>query len=168
MNFKGVLILMAGLCLCGRSLADTLPEAFIEASLGSVPAEQQIVLLGEVEQAARSAYGGRYPASMVSYWQLEGRRVWILRARGKFGYIHAGFVVEGGRLVDTEVLSSKEKRGRMISSDRFLQQLAGLGLRKNGTFDRRVDGYSGATVSVNAMKKMVRLALVLDSEAARD
>lgn len=167
MNSKWIHLFLFGLCLCGRSLADTLPEVFVETSLGRVPAEQQLLLQGDADRAVRAAYGGRYPAASIPYWQSDGVRVWVLRARGKFGYIQAGFVVEGGRLVKSEVLSSKEKKGRVIKQERFLRQLAGIGLTGKGTLDRCVDGYSGATISVSAMEKMARLALTLDGLVAR-
>ena len=66
-------------------------------------------------------------------------------------------------MVKSEVLVFRETRGRRICSDRFLKQLKGLFLKKNGKLNRKVDGYSGATYSVNAMRKMARLALYLDS-----
>ncbi|MDH3345684.1 MAG: FMN-binding protein [Kiritimatiellaceae bacterium] len=168
MNSKRFLFLLAWLCLCGWSPADTKSETFIEASLGQLPVKQALKLKGEVAQAVRSVYGGRYPALSIPYWQQAGKRVWILKARGKHGYVHAGFVVEEGRLIKTEVLAFKEQRGKFINTSRFLRQFTGVGLKKNGQLDRRIDGYSGATLSVNSMKKMARLALLLDSLVPAD
>jgi hypothetical protein len=163
MTFKRLFLLLTGLILWGVSSAETAPETFVETSLGTMPAEEKLVLTGEFAEAVRSVLGSRYPASAVSYWRQDGKTVWILQARGKHGPIHAGFMVENGRIIKSEVLSFKEKRGKFIQTPRFLRQFNGAGLKKNNQLDKRVDGYSGATISVNAMKKMARLALYLDS-----
>ena len=99
----------------------------------------------------------------MPYWQHKGVRIWVLQARGKHGPVRAGFVIRQGEITGTKILSSKEKRGTFIKTSRFLRQFAGIGLKKNQDLDRRIDGYSGATRSVNAMRKMARLALGLDS-----
>ena len=163
MNSKTLYALLTGLILAGISRAGVAPETFVNESLGVLPAKQKILLQGEVQDAVRSVYGGRYPAFSIPYWEQDGARVWILKARGKHGYVQAGFVVRDGRLCSASVLSSKEQRGRFIETSRFLKQFDGAGLKESRKIDRRIDGVSGATLSVNAMKKIARLALVLDA-----
>lgn len=163
MTFNRQVLLAAMLGLAGLSSAAESPEQFVETVFGTLPATQKIRLSGEVQEGLREAYGGRYPGFSVSFWQQGGQRVWALRARGKHGFVHAGVATLEGRIVRIQVLSSKEKRGRMIETPRFLDQFAGTGLSEGVKLDRQVDGISGATYSVNAVKKMARVALYLDS-----
>ena len=163
MTSKRLVLFCAVLSLAGLSMAGEAPEQFVEAVLGQLPAEQKIRLSGDLQQGVKEAYGGRYPGFSVSYWQQGNRRVWALKARGKHGFVHAGFVTQEGRIVQVRVLSSKEQRGRMIETPRFLDQFAGVGLKGGAALDKRIDGISGATYSVNAVKKMARVALYLDS-----
>ncbi|MBI9021512.1 MAG: FMN-binding protein [Verrucomicrobia bacterium] len=163
MTSKRLFIFYAVLSLVGLGMAGESPEQFAETVLGVLPVTQTIRLSGGVQKGVQEAYGGRYPGFAVSYWQQSRQRVWALRARGKHGFVHAGLVTQEGRLIQIKILSSKEQRGRMIETPRFLEQFAGAGLGDGATLDQRIDGISGATYSVNAVKKMVRVALYLDS-----
>ena len=156
-------LLAVVLSLAGLSTAGESPKQFAETVFGELPATQTIRLSGDVKEGVQAAYGGRYPGFSISYWQQSTRRVWALRARGKHGFVHAGLVTQAGRLIRIKVLSSKEQRGRIIETPRFLEQFTGAGLKAGGKLDRRIDGISGATYSVNAIKKMAQLALYLDS-----
>jgi hypothetical protein len=166
MTFKQLVLFVALLGCVGGSTAAESPERFVETVFGELPAVQKIRLSGEAKDEVQAVYGGRYPGFFVSYWQQGDQRVWVLRARGKHGFVHAGVVTRNGRVVRIQVLSSKEQRGRMIETPRFLDQFAGAGLKAGAKLDRRVDGISGATYSVNAIKKMAQTALVLDAMIA--
>lgn len=167
MTSKRHVFLVAVLGLIGLSAAAESPERFVEAVFGELPAEQKISLHGDVKEDVTDAYGGRYPGFSVSYWQHNDQRIWALKARGKHGFVHAGLVVQAGRLVNIKVLSSREQRGRMIETPRFLDQFTGVGLDSGRALDRWIDGISGATYSVNAVRKMARAALVLDAFVAK-
>lgn len=151
------------LSLTGIRAAGESPEQFVETLFGAVPAVQKIRLSGTLKERVQDAYGGRYPGFSVSYWQQNDQRIWALRARGKHGFVHAGLVTQDGRIVQIQILSSKEQRGRMIETPRFLDQFIDAGLKNGTKLDQRIDGISGATYSVNAVKKMARVALSLDS-----
>ena len=161
---RRAVLLTAVLSLTGLSAAAESPERFVETVFGELPAVQNIRLSGELKKGVQKAYGGRYPGFSVSFWQKNDRRVWALKASGKHGFVHAGLVVRQGRLVQIKVLSSKEQRGRGIETSRFRDQFTGAGLKGNTELDRRIDGISGATYSVNAIKKMACVALYLDSQ----
>ena len=165
MTFKRIFFGWVWLSISLLSPADVLPVDFIRDTLGAVPPERRLVLEAEEQSVAAAMLGTRRFKSTVSYWQKNGQRIWVLQARGKVNLIDAGLVVEQGRVVKGEVLVFRESRGHQICSDRFLKQLKGLFFKKNGKLNRKVDGYSGATYSVNAVRKMARLALYLDSLA---
>jgi hypothetical protein len=162
MIFKRALLFAAVLSLAGLSTSAESPERFAETVLGELPAAQKIRLSGEVKDGVQEACGGRYSGFYISYWQQDDQRGWALRARGKHGFVHAGVVTRQGRLVQIKVLSSKEQRGRGIETAQFLDQFNGAGLKTGTKLDRRIDGISGATYSVNAVKRMARVALYLD------
>jgi len=161
-------VLAAGLVFTGAVSAFAGAEEFLSAAFGAVPEAQTLVLSAQMQAAAGSIMGGRYSRSSVSFWREEGKTAWILEAHGKTDLIEAGFVIEQGRIIKSEVLEFRESRGGQIRSERFLKQFAGLSLRTDRQLSRRVDGYSGATLSVNAMRNMARLALYLDSVVNED
>jgi len=160
---KPTVRVIAVLILFGLSAAGESPEAFVESVFGEVPALQKIRLSGEIKTGVKEAYGRRYPGFSVSYWQKGGQNIWTLKASGKHGFIHAGLVTRQGRLIRIKILSSKEQWGRSIETFLFLDQFNGAGLKGGSQLDRRIDGISGATYSVNAVKRMARAALYLDT-----
>ena len=89
--------------------------------------------------------------------------MWVLETRGRSNTITVGFVVRDGRIQKTEVLVYRERRGREILARSFLRQFEGVSLTEQHRLDRRIDGITGATISVNTMQNLARLALVLTS-----
>jgi hypothetical protein len=60
------------------------------------------------------------------------------------------------------VLEFRESRGWEIRYPFFTDQYAGTELNDNDGIDRAIDGITGATLSVNAANKVVRVALICD------
>jgi len=72
-----------------------------------------------------------------------------------------GYVVKDQKIQKADVLIFRETRGWEIRYPAFTQQFIGAKLdEKNLT--KNIDGVSGATLSVYAMKATARLALFLD------
>jgi len=165
MSFK--LSIIIGVLIAATALAEAgdPPESFVAAQFTNPPAPALLALTGETAGEVEQILGRPYTQAQVRYWQAEGKTVWILEGRGKSQLITAGFVVEKGRMVKSEVLTYRESRGREILAPRFLQQFSGAGLRDGLELDRRIDSITGATISVNAMKNLARLALFLDARA---
>lgn len=85
----------------------------------------------------------------------------------EIGHTHpitAGFVVEGGRVMIAKVLAYRETRGGEVQRARFLAQFVGRGLDGARALDGPIDGITGATLSVEALSRMARLALYLAGE----
>ncbi len=100
----------------------------------------------------------------LRYWRANGRTAWIFDEIGKAGYAPTtcGFVVKGGAIESASVLIYRESRGDQIGTPSFLQQL--VGAKPSGAgIDKNVDNISGATYSVNLMKRMAQVALALDA-----
>ena len=62
-----------------------------------------------------------------------------------------------------EVLTFRESRGYEIRYPRFTGQFRDMSLNKDFELARHVDNITGATLSVNAVKKMARLVIYLDT-----
>jgi hypothetical protein len=158
------LTLLGLLCLSLSARGDLNPSsAFVPAVFATPPGPKTATLAGETARDVAGILGHPYPRPAITYWRAEGKTVWILEARGKSHLITAGFVVAGGKIEKGEVLAYREDRGREVRSRRFLDQFAGAALGGDRKLDRSIDGITGATISVSALKNMARLALYLDS-----
>ncbi len=102
----------------------------------------------------------------LRYWGLNHRTLWILEEVGKEQPITMGVVIEEGKLLDINVLDYRESRGGEIQHKFFTDQFRGAELvkaKKRWTLSKKVDGITGATLSVRASKKVATLALFLHS-----
>lgn len=157
-------LLWGVLLLAGRAGAEGTTEEFVGSQFdGAPPPMKVITVTGEVSRVCASVTGRPYVRKEIQYWQRDETTVWILATRGKHGVITAGFRVVGGVIQDSRVLDHREMRGRGIESRRFLKQFRGVRLDPKGQLDRRIDGITGATISLNAMKALAALALTLDA-----
>ena len=144
------------------------PEAFIAETFGgAAPAPKVLDLDSGAQAQISTVLGHAYTQTgRLRYWRANGRSAWILDDMGKAGYqlTTAGFVIKGGVVEVAKVLIYRESRGEQVADASFLKQL--MGARLSGVqLDRSVDNISGATLSVQMMQRMARLALKLDSIA---
>jgi hypothetical protein len=141
------------------------PETFLdEAFAGDPPAPDVIWMRGEIRETVKSIMGHPYPALRIRYWRRHGRSAWILEEIGKEQPITVGLVVNAGRVESIQVLVFRESRGWEVRHPFFTDQFRGAALTPGHELDRRVDGITGATLSVRALKKLARLALYLHSQ----
>ena len=101
----------------------------------------------------------------IRYWQRGERTAWILEEIGKEQPITTGFVVDAGKLADVRILIYRESRGWEVRYPAFTDQFRGAALSDHFLLDRRIDGITGATMSVNALIRLARLALLLHRHA---
>lgn len=143
----------------GKSLssADYLHIAFA----GTPPAAQMIWLSGKTREAYTRIMGQAPSQLRQVYWRHQQRSVWILETRGKEQLISAAFTIDNGRIHEARVLAYRESRGWEIQQDFFTRQFSGAALTEETRLDKRIDGITGATLSVRAMKRLARLALYL-------
>lgn len=139
------------------------PEEFLNESFGGEPPEPAVVWLsGERRTAVEKILGHRYPSLRVRYWRAGQRSTWILDEVGKEQPITVGIIVDNGHIERIKVLVFRESRGWEIRHPFFTDQFEAATLGPDGQLDRHIDGISGATLSVRAMKKLARMALYLD------
>ncbi len=139
---------------------DFLAEAFS----GQPPKPAVIWLTGERKKTVNEILGHRYTSLRIRYWLRGDRSAWILEETGKDQPITVGLVINAGRLEKIKVLVFRESRGEEIRHPFFTKQFLGAQIDADRNLDRYIDGISGATLSVRAMKKTARLALYLDTE----
>ena len=117
-------------------------------------------LIGPIEEILGHTPGVR----RVRYWGQGERTAWILEEIGKEKLITTGIVIDNGRVERIKVLVFRESRGWEIRYPFFTDQFTGVTLTEEHKLDRTIDGISGATLSVTAMKKLARLALYFDQQ----
>ena len=141
------------------------PDAFVEQAFsGEAPDARALWLRAELRDAVSDVLG-HAPAPRVRYWRRDGQTVWILDEVGKEKPITAGVVVREGAIDDIRVLVFRESRGWEVKHTFFTRQFEDARLTSDGELSRSIDGITGATLSVRAMKKMARVALLLDAHA---
>lgn len=162
-------LLLAGAGMFARAEDYLGREEFLaQAFAGGEPVQETLWLTGAMRERALERLG-LAPASLrVRYWRRDARTAWILEEIGKEKPITLGFVIDGQRIEEVRVLAFRESRGGEIRHAFFTEQYRGTGLTSGGSIDRRIDGITGATLSVRAVDRAARLALWLDAEATQD
>ena len=139
------------------------PDTFIAESFGgTTPPAKTLTPDTALNEKIAKIMGKHYTLNSVQYWQHNGRTAWILEDIGKYEPITTGYVVSPeNKLERVKVLIYRESHGWEVKHEFFTRQFKGAGLKKEKKLDERIDGISGATLSVNALKRMGALALLL-------
>jgi hypothetical protein len=142
------------------------PEEFVtQAFRGHPPAPSRLWLDAAQRGAVARILERDLGQLRVRYWHANDRTVWILDEIGKEQPITTGLVVDGHALADVRILEYRESRGWEVKYPAFTDQFRGLTLGPDGKLSGPIDGISGATLSVRAVTKLARLALLLDGYA---
>jgi len=143
------------------------PQDFIQESFGNDPPPPEIFWITQKLRPDIEKILGHKPSALrTRYWSRAGRTAWILDEIGKEKPITAGIVIREGRIERLKVLIFRESRGWEVRHAFFTDQFNGLRLMENNALDQNIDGISGATLSVRALKKLARLALYLDRQVS--
>ena len=143
------------------------PNAFVSRHFDATPPTPALLYPdAELRRQIELVLGHRYSQFRIRYWIKDGRSVWVLEEKGKERPITGGFVVLGGQLQEMKVLIFRESRGWEVKYDAFSRQFAGARLLPTLKLDRRIDNISGATLSVSAVTRLAKLALLLHQSVA--
>ncbi len=138
-------------------------EAFVDSAFeGAVPEPQLLWLTGDLRDRVSAVLGHPPGVVRLRYWRSDDRSAWILEEIGKERPITVGVVVEQGRIRALRILVYRESRGWEVRNDFFTRRFSGAALTADDHLDQRVDNIAGATLSVNAVRRLARVALVLD------
>jgi hypothetical protein len=96
------------------------------------------------------------------YWRKNTLSVWILEEIGKTQPITVGVIIDNNKIVNIKVLTFRESRGWEVKHAFFTNQFKENLLTPSLKLQNRIDGISGATLSVRALDKIARLALLFN------
>ncbi len=137
-------------------------ESFLAAAFPEAVPSASVLWLQQSLRAEVTDILDQRPGMRIRYWQDGERTAWILDDIGKDKPITAGFVVQNGAIARVQVLVFRESRGWEVKYPFFTRQFQQARLSGGGKLTQDVDGITGATLSVRAMKRMARAALLLD------
>lgn len=163
-RFKRIAIGLILLLSAVAASADTqylAPADFLRQTFDTVPSPSVIWLDNATQAQLKTVLRHRYPQARLRYWRAGKKTAWILDEIGKDYPITAGFVVVGDHIERAQVLIYRETRGFEIHLPAFQDQFVNARL-KGARLSKNIDGITGATLSVDAMRRMARAALVLN------
>ena len=158
-----IIALLAGLVIADevyQKPADFVSEAFA----GQAPERQTFWITRRLRPQVDKIMKHRYPVLKVKYWKKGERSAWILEEIGKVKPITTGFVIDQNRIAHVKVLIYRESHGWEVRREAFRKQFKTATLKEGYRLSRSIDGITGATMSVNAVKNMARLALFLHGQ----
>lgn len=143
------------------------PDDFIsQVFAGKVPAMQQLLIDDDLRKQAGKILRHIYRPHKISYWQQDGKTVWILDEIGKAKPITTGIIVSNGHIETLKVLIYRESHGWEVRYPDFTNQFKQAQLKDNNKLDRHIDGISGATLSVKALTSLSQLALLFHKKVS--
>jgi len=149
----------------GRYLG--LDEYLDGAFPAGAPPPATLWITGELRNAVEKALDHGFGALRVRYWYDGTTSAWVLDEIGKEQPITIGVTVAGGSIETVRILEFRESRGWEVRYPFFTDQFRGLRLDPRGRLDRHIDGITGATLSVSAVRRIARVALILHEEIER-
>lgn len=157
----GWLALVVGQLASAAETVHLTAAEFLEQSLPGCQ-QKALWLKKDVKAEIEAMLERPYSGARIRYCMADGKTAWILDEIGKTEPITSGIVVEKGVVDQVRVLVFRESRGGEVHREVFTRQYQHASLDEKGRLDQGVDGITGATMSVNAVNRQVRLALLLD------
>lgn len=140
---------------------------FLSRAFNDSPPEPAILWLsGERKSAVRKILGHDYAALRLRYWCQGERSAWILDEIGKDLPITVGIIIEKNYIKNLRVLTYRENRGGEVVTASFTDQFNNAAIEETRQLDVRIDGISGATLSVQALTRLATMALFLNTESS--
>lgn len=151
------------LSVCSLALAkgeylskqDFLAEAFG----ATAPEMKKLWLSADDREAAKDILNREFAALRVRYWTDGVKTAWILNEIGKTEPITVGVVIAAGEIAQVQIMEFRESRGWEVRFPFFTDQFTGARLESGQQLTSHIDGITGATLSVRAVKKVAALAL---------
>ena len=147
--------------VCAAETVYQSPDEFLDESLPGCQ-KQVLWLKSEVKSQIKQLIGHPFPGFRVRYCLKDEKTAWILDEIGKTEPITSGIIVDQGQVEQVRVLVFRESRGSEVHRSAFTRQYQSAVLDGENRLDRHIDGITGATLSVSALNRQVKLALLLD------
>jgi len=174
------LIQASALVLCllpfsalGKGIYLTADAFLAESFAPAQPLMESLWLTDDIRGSAKQILNHAYPGLRIRYWrdseESSQRTAWILNEVGKTRPITIGIAIADDEIERVRILEFRESRGAEVRMDFFTRQFIGLSLQPpKGLLSESIDGISGATLSVKAVKKTARFALFLHQLVTND
>ncbi len=133
---------------------------------GQAPSTSTLWLTGDLKSNIKKVLGHEYRGLRIKYWKASDKTVWVLNEIGKEEPITVGITIQDQKIKDIKVLIYRESRGDEVRHPFFTKQFFDATLNEHWKLDRHIDGITGATLSVRALTKLSRMALLLDQKVA--
>jgi len=127
----------------------------------NTPKPQRIWINKDKQKEIKSKINPNKIKLSYRYWNNNENTVFILDEIGKERDITTGILIKNNTIKTVEVLVYRESRGGQVQNPRFTQQYYQKNQQSN--LAKEIDSISGATLSVNALNKQVKLALLLNN-----
>ncbi len=139
------------------------PDAFVSEAFSGQPPKAAVIWPSSALKAQmKQILGHDYKGLRIRYWKKGSRTAWILDEIGKDKPITTGFITNKGKIETVRVLIFRESRGWEVRHAFFTDQFDNVALSNDNRLDRNIDNITGATLSVRAVTKLARVALLLD------
>ena len=134
-------------------LASTFPDG--------APAASTLWVSGDIRESVEQVLGHRFGKLRTRYWFNGETSVWVLDEIGKELPITIGVAVRHGQIADIKVLEFRESRGWEVKYPFFTDQFKDAKMAGDNRLDRDIDSITGATLSVGAVTRIAKVALIL-------
>jgi len=168
--FRGVAIFAAVLLVAAAAQAQRgqflTAEEFRDQTFAEALPYQALWINKEQRAQVENILDHSFRGLRIRYWGRGEQTAWIFEEIGKELPITVGVSVDGSGIVGVSILEYRESRGGEVRYPFFTSQFKGLELVEK---DQRyklsdyIDGITGATLSVKALKKVATLALFCHS-----
>lgn len=141
------------------------PAAFIDQVFDNKPPKAEVLWLDKpLKERIAVILDHNYNGLRIRYWRQDKKSAWVLEEIGKEKPITAGIVINDGKIELLKILAFRESRGWEVRHDFFTSQFRQASLQDDQQLDKNIDNISGATLSVRAVSKLARIALLLDQQ----
>ena len=138
------------------------PDDFIKETFSSGSFEKKVIWPDkQTQQQMADILGHKYKGLRIRYWISGTKTAWILDEIGKEKPITTGVVIDNDKISRVKILAFRESRGWEVRHGFFTDQFNNAQLRDDHQLDKSIDNISGATLSVRAVTKLSRIALLL-------
>lgn len=159
--FLFIAFLLAGKTLHAGGIYQQ-PEDFIKQVFNNNPASLEVIWPDKnLQQKMADILGHKYENLRIRYWISGTKTAWVLDEIGKVKPITTGIVINDNKIELVKILAFRESRGWEVRYVFFTKQFENASLDTTMQLDRNIDNISGATLSVRAVTKLARLALML-------
>jgi hypothetical protein len=140
-------------------------DAFYQQAFDQQPCDHGALWIREQRKQAMQQILGRNNVGLRQrYCRNDEKTAWIFNEVGKELPITIGVVVLDEKIEKVVVLAYRESRGAEIRHEFFTRQFYGQSLLEDNRLSQSIDGITGATLSVIAMRRCAQAALYLHNQ----